>query len=130
LAYAEILPDERGSTCAAFLTRAGEFLAGHGIRVQQVTTDNALGYRRSHAFATALAGLGARAKFIRPHRPWTNGKAERFIRTMISEWAYHQPWLTTADRAAALPAWLHHHNTARPHTALGGQPPISRLSPT
>ena len=130
LAYAEILADERGRTCAEFLTRAGAWLATHGINVQRVLTDNALGYRRSHDFAAAVAALGARAKFIRPHCPWTNGKAERLIRTLLSEWAYHEPWLSSADRTAALPAWLEHYNTERPHTALGGLPPISRLSPT
>jgi transposase InsO family protein len=93
-------------------------------------TDNALVYRRSSAWAVALAGLGARPKFIRPHCPWTNGKAERFIRTLTSEWAYQQPWQSTDERAAALPGWLASYNTERAHTALGGLPPASRLSPT
>jgi len=130
LAYAEVLPDEQAATCAGFLTRAGAFLAQHGIRVQRVMTDNALAYRRSSAWAVALAGLGARPRFIRPHCPWTNGKAERFIRTLTSEWAYQQPWHSTGERAAALPGWLAHYNTERAHTALGGLPPASRLSPT
>jgi transposase InsO family protein len=93
-------------------------------------TDNALVYRRSSAWAVALASLGARPKFIRPHCPWTNGKAERFIPTLTSEWAYQQPWQSTSERTAALPGWLHGYNTARAHTALGGLPPASRLSPT
>jgi transposase InsO family protein len=130
LAYAEILPDERGNTCAGFLTRAGAFLACHGISIQRVMTDNALGYRRSHDFAAAVAGLGARATFIRPHCPWTNGKAERFIRTMTHEWAYQHPWLSNPERTQALPDWLAHYNTERPHSALGGHPPASRLSST
>jgi transposase InsO family protein len=130
LAYAEVLDDERGTTCAGFLTRAGAFFAAHGVGIQRVLTDNAFAYRHSQAFATAVATLGASSRFIRPHCPWTNGKAERFIRTLTSEWAYQQPWHSTNERAAALPAWLHDYNTQRPHTALGGRPPTSRLSPT
>jgi transposase InsO family protein len=130
LAYAEVLDDERGATCAGFLTRAGAFLAAHGIGIQRVLTDNAFAYRHSQAFAAAVATLGASSRFIRPHCPWTNGKAERFIRTLTSEWAYQQPWLSTSERTAALPDWLHDYNTQRPHTALGGRPPNSRLSPT
>jgi transposase InsO family protein len=130
LAYAEVLSDERGTSCAGFLTRAGVFFAAHNISIQRVLTDNAFAYRHSQAFAAALATLGASPRFIRPHCPWTNGKAERFIRTLTSEWAYQQPWLSTSERTAALPGWLQHYNTQRPHTALGGQPPISRLSPT
>jgi transposase InsO family protein len=130
LAYAEVLDDERGPTCAGFLTRAGSFFAAQGISIQRVLTDNALAYRHSQAFATALTSLGASPRFIRPHCPWTNGKAERFIRTLTSEWAYQQPWLSTTERTAALPGWLQHYNTQRPHTALGGHPPTSRLSPT
>jgi transposase InsO family protein len=131
LAYAEVLDDERGATCAGFLTRAGAFFAAHGIlTIERVLTDNAFAYRHSQAFAAAVAALGASPRFIRPHCPWTNGKAERFIRTLTSEWAYQQPWLSTSQRAAALPGWLQHYNTARPHTALGGHPPMSRLSST
>jgi transposase InsO family protein len=130
LAYAEVLDDERGATCAGFLTRAGAFFAAHGVGIQRVLTDNAFAYRHSQAFAAALATLGASPRFIRPHCPWTNGKAERFIRTLTSEWAYQQPWLSTSERAAALPGWLKDYNTQRPHTALGGRPPLSRLSPT
>ena len=129
LAYAEVLDDERGATCAGFLTRAGAFFAAHGVSIQRVLTDNAFAYRHSQAFSAALATLGASPRFIRPRCPWTNGKAERFIRTLTSEWAYRQPWLSTTQRAAALPAWLQDYNTQRPHTALGGHPPITRLSP-
>jgi transposase InsO family protein len=130
LAYAEVLADEQAATCAGFLTRAGGFFARHGVQVQRVMTDNAFAYRRSSAWAAALAALGARPRFIRPHCPWTNGKAERFIRTLTSEWAYQQPWHSTGERAAALPGWLAHYNTERAHTALGGLPPASRLPPT
>jgi transposase InsO family protein len=128
-AYAEIHPDERGQTCAAFLRRAAAAFAGLGIdRIERVMTDNALNYRRSADFAAALADLGAQHRLIRPHCPWTNGKAERFNRTLQTEWAYRQPFTSNTDRAAALPTWLTHYNTDRHHTALAG-PPTSRLSP-
>jgi transposase InsO family protein len=131
LAYAEVHADEQAVTCADFLTRAARYYADHGVtRIERVMTDNARAYTVSHAWAQALAELGARAKFIRHHCPWTNGKAERFIRTLSNEWAYAQPWHSNAERAQALSGWLESYNTARAHTALGGQPPISRLSPT
>ena len=129
-AYAEILGDERGPTCAGFLRRAAAHFAGMGIeKIERVMTDNALNYRRSTDFAAAVADLGARHKLIRPHCPWTNGKAERFNRTLQTEWAYRQPFTSNTARAAALPGWLQHYNTDRHHTALAG-PPTSRLSPT
>jgi transposase InsO family protein len=130
LAYAEILTDERGMTCAAFLRRAAIWFASHDITIQRVLTDNARADRTSAAFLTAVTELGASPRRTKPRRPWTNGKAERFIRTMTSEWAYAQPWLSNTDRALALPGWLAHYNLERPHTALGSRPPISRLSPT
>ncbi len=129
LAYAEIHPDERADTCAALLRRAGEWFAEHGIdRIERVLTDNALAYRRSHAGRQALAAVGAEARFTRRYRPQTNGKAERFNRTLLEEWAYAQPFGSGSDRAAALPGWLHTYNHHRSHTALGGQPPISRTT--
>jgi transposase InsO family protein len=128
-AYAEVLPDEKGLTCAGFLRRAATYFAGLGIaKVERVMTDNALNYRRSAEFAAALTDLGARHKLIRPHCPWTNGKAERFNRTLQTEWAYRQPFTTNTARTDALPGWLQHYNTDRHHTALAG-PPASRLSP-
>ncbi|NAS27525.1 IS481 family transposase [Herbidospora sp. NEAU-GS84] len=131
LAYIEVLNDEKGTTCAAFLTRAAAFFATHGItRIHRVLTDNAKNYRISHAFQQACAALGARQKFTRPHCPWTNGKAERLNRTMATEWAYRQPYASNQHRTQALGPWLEHYNTTRPHSALGGQPPISRLSPS
>ena len=131
LAYIEILPDEKGLTCAAFLLRAAAYFHTHGItHIHRVMTDNAKNYRVSRAFQHACATLGARQKFTRPHCPWTNGKAERLNRTLATEWAYHQPYTTNQHRTQALGPWLHHYNTTRPHTALGGHPPISRLSPT
>jgi transposase InsO family protein len=129
LAYAEVLPDEKGTTCAAFLLRAAEHLREHGVpRIERVMTDNAFAYRHSHAWQAALDQLGAQARFTRPYRPQTNGKAERFNRTMADEWIYLRHFHSSAERAAALPEWLHTYNHHRNHTSLGGQPPISRVN--
>ena len=130
LAFAQILPDEKGSTCAGFLTAAAEFFARHGIPFREVMTDNAKNYTRSAACQSHLAALGARHITTKPHCPWQNGKAERFNRTMQEYWAYRTPYLSNQHRADALAPWLEHYNYARPHTACGGQPPISRASPT
>jgi transposase InsO family protein len=128
LAYAEILPDEKGPTAAGFLTRAAAHFAAAGIpAIDRVITDNAFAYRHSAAFRDAVAALGARQTFIRPHCPWQNGKVERFNRTLATEWAYRQPFTSNTERAAALQPWLECYNTTRPHTALGGLPPTSRL---
>jgi transposase InsO family protein len=127
-AYSEILPNEKGDTCARFLLRAAAYFAGHGIGpIQRVMTDNAWAYR--YALSEAVGELGAKQVFIRPHCPWQNGKVERLNRTLQSEWAYRQPFSSNADRAAALAPWLEHYNNQRRHSALGGHPPISRLSP-
>ncbi|GAA3223967.1 IS481 family transposase [Pseudonocardia petroleophila] len=129
IAYAEIHPDEKAGTCAGFLRRAAAALAEHGIdRIERVMTDNAMAYRRSAAWNDALAELGASARFTRRYRPQTNGKAERFNRTMLEEWAYQRPFTSNTDRAQALPGWLHTYNHHRGHTALGGLPPISRVN--
>ena len=131
LAYSEILTDEIGTTCAAFLLRAAAYFAAHGIpRIERLITDNALAYRHSTAVKQAITQLGAKHKFIKPHCPWQNGKVERFNRTLQIEWAYRQVFLSNPDRAAALAPWLEFYNTRRRHTALGGLPPTSRLSPT
>jgi transposase InsO family protein len=130
LAYSEILPDERGVTCADFLARAVEFFAGHGITVAQVLTDNAKNYLISTKFRDTAEDLGLTQLFIRPHCPWQNGKVERFNRTLQVEWAYRQVFETNDARSAALAPWLEHYNHHRRHTALGGKPPISRVSPT
>jgi transposase InsO family protein len=131
LAYAEVLPDEKGATCAGFLTRAAAAFAAAGItQIDRVLTDNARNYRGCHAFAAAVGELGAVQKFIRPRCPWTNGKVERFNRTLAREWAYRRPYLTNHDRTLALAGWLDYYNTRRPHTACHSQPPTSRLSPT
>ncbi|MGH8879643.1 MAG: IS481 family transposase [Stackebrandtia sp.] len=126
LAYSEILPDEKGTTCAAFLTRALDYFAEHGItRVERLMTDNAWAYRWSlREICTANA---ITQKFIKPHCPWQNGKVERLNRTLQTEWAYRQVFLSNAERAAALAPWLQYYNTRRRHSALGGRPPISRL---
>lgn len=131
LAYSEILPDEKGPTCAAFLRRAVAYFADHGItRIERLITDNAFSYRHSNDLKQACADLGIRQKFIRPHCPWQNGKVERLNRTLATEWAYRQPFASNAARQAALAPWIEHYNTERRHSALGGLPPISRLSPT
>jgi len=131
LAYSEILPDEKGATCAAFLRRAAAYFADHGItRIERLMTDNAFAYRYSADVKQACADLGIKQKFIRPHCPWQNGKVERLNRTLATEWAYRQPFTSNAARQAALAPWLEHYNNHRHHTALGGKPPISRLLPT
>ena len=129
LAYAEIHPDENAATCAAFLRAAAAWFATVGInRIERVMTDNALAYRRSRAWRQALADIGAEPRFTRRYRPQTNGKAERFNRTLLEEWAYSRPFTSNTDRATALPIWLHTYNHHRSHTAIGGHPPITRVN--
>jgi transposase InsO family protein len=129
LAYSEVLPDEKGATCAAFLTRAAAYFAAHGIgRIERVMTDNAWAYRWS--LRGVCAQLGIKQIFIKPHCPWQNGKVERLNRTLAAEWAYRQVFTSNSERAAALAPWLEHYNTRRRHHALGGLPPVSRLPPT
>jgi len=129
LAYSEVLPDEKGPTCAGFLARAATYFADHGIsRIERIMTDNAWAYR--YSLRTIAADLGAKQIFIKPHCPWQNGKVERLNRTLQTEWAYRQVFTSNTDRANALAPWLEHYNTRRRHSALEGRPPISRLSPT
>jgi transposase InsO family protein len=129
LAYSEILADEKGATCAAFLARASAYFADHGIgRIERVMTDNAWAYRWS--LRQVITELGARQKFIKPHCPWQNGKVERLNRTLATEWAYRQAFTSNAERSAALAPWIEHYNTQRRHSSLGGRPPVSRLAPT
>ncbi len=130
LAFSEIHDDEKGDTCAGFIQRAGEFFASHGFAIERVMTDNHWSYKNSHAVAAVLADLGAKHKFIKPHCPWQNGKVERFNRTLQTEWAYRQVFDSNDARSAALPDFLDRYNHRRRHHALGGHPPISRLSPT
>jgi transposase InsO family protein len=124
LAYSEVLSNEQGTTAAAFWARATKFFANHGITVERVLTDNGPCYR-SKTFNTALAG--AQHTFTRPYRPATNGKVERFNRTLQAEWAYAQAWTSDNQRTNALTTWLHTYNHHRHHTAIGG-PPITRVS--
>ena len=127
LAYVEVLRDERGASVAQFLWRALAWFHRRGIRVQRVMTDNAFAYL-GHAFAGVCALRHLRHVRIRPYTPRTNGKAERFIRTLLSEWAYVRPYTSSRARTAALPRWVHYYNWHRPHTSLDGRPPISRLA--
>jgi transposase InsO family protein len=129
LAYTEVLPDEKGPTCAAFLARAIEDFAARGIpQIEALMTDNAWAYRFS--LRQLCADHDITQVFIRPHCPWQNGKAERFNRTLQTEWAYRQVFATNDQRTTALAPWLEHYNTQRRHSALGGKPPVSRLLPT
>jgi transposase InsO family protein len=125
LAYSEILSDERKETAAAFWERARAFFAEHGITVLRVITDNGSCYR-SKAFNTAL-GTGVKHKFTRPYRPQTNGKVERFNRTLAAEWAYARPYHSEQERVAAYPAWLHEYNHHRAHGGIDGLSPINRV---
>jgi transposase InsO family protein len=125
LAYSEQLPDERKHTAAEFWKRARAYFNQAGIEVQAVMTDNGSCYR-SHAFAEAL-GPGVKHRRTRPYRPQTNGKVERFNRTLLAEWAYARTYLSDADRSATYADWLHSYNHHRPHTGIGGQVPAARV---
>jgi transposase InsO family protein len=126
LAYVEVLDDEKGPTAVGFLRRALAFYRSHGIEVERVMTDNGGAYI-SVAHALACRALGIRHIRTRPYRPQTNGKAERFIRTMLREWAYAAVYGSSPERAAALSGWLERYNFGRRHGALGHRPPIARL---
>ena len=127
-AFVEVHPDERGVTCAGFVLRAAAHLADLGVQVERVMTDQAKNYVLSRVFAEALSEIGAHHVVTRPYRPQTNGKAERFNRSMLDEWAYVRLYRSNGARLAALPRWIDTYNRRRPHTALGGRPPISRVS--
>ena len=126
VAYAEILGDERKASCVGFLRRCVAWFAGLGIQVQGALTDNGNGYV-SHAFAQACTELGVAHLRTRPYRPQTNGKAERFIQTLLREWAYARRYQSARARAKALGPWLEHYNRRRPHWSLGRRPPFERL---
>lgn len=131
VAYSEILGDERADTTAGFVARALQFFADNGIEhVERIITDNAFSYRHGRQLRELLAARGIKHKFIKPHCPWQNGKVERFNRTLATEWAYRQVFTSNHERSAALPDFLDYYNHRRRHMALGGQPPISRLSRT
>ena len=128
LAFVQVYPDERAPSCAAFLADAVTFFAAQGVIIERVLTDNARAYTDGRAFRVALTALGIQHRRTRPYRPQTNGKAERFNRTLQDEWAYDQPYATNTARLASLPDWLHRYNYHRPHTAIGGRPPASRVN--
>lgn len=127
LAYCEILPSERKEDCAAFLRRAVAWYAAQGIEIERVLSDNAKAYH-SHAWRDACAELEIERRYTRPYSPWTNGKAEALIKTLLREWAYRFAYPTSAHRARALPGYLRWYNRRRPHGSLGARPPISRVS--
>jgi len=126
LAYAEILPDERKESAVGFLERAAAWLRRRGVRVERVMTDNGSAFC-SYAFRDACRALGARHLRTRPYRPQTNGKAERFIQTMLRKWAYVRPYRSSSARAKALGPWLEYYNRVKPHGSLGGITPYERL---
>lgn len=124
--YIEALGDEKKETVAAFLERATHAFAAFGVTIERVLTDNALSYR-SHLFQETAQRLGIGLRRTRPYRPQTNGKAERMIQTTLREWAYRRPYYTNAERLRQLPVFLEEYNCRRPHSALGHQPPITRI---
>ena len=127
LAYVEVLSDERATTAVGFFKRALKFFARYGIEVERVMSDNGSCYR-AKLHAIACHTLGIRHIFTRPYRPQTNGKAERFIRTMLGGWAYGAIYRTSQERTAALDGWLHYYNHQRPHRSLRRQAPATRLT--
>ncbi len=127
VAYVEVLEDEKGATAAGFLRRAVAWYAQLGVRVERALTDNGSCYR-SRDYRRACDELGVTPKRTRPYRPRTNGKAERFIQTILREWAYAKAYRTSAWRNLALPRWLRHYNRVRPHASLGFLPPMTRIA--
>jgi transposase InsO family protein len=127
LAYTALMPDEKQESAVRFLEDALAWFEAHGVAAERVMTDNGSAFR-SKLFATALQSRGLKHKRTRPYTPRTNGKAERFIQTSLREWAYATPFHSSAERARAMPAWLCRYNRSRPHSALGGKPPISRIA--
>jgi transposase InsO family protein len=128
LAYSEVLADEKDNTCAGFLHRALAWFAAHRVTVHRVLTDNAMVYRHGGDWAWVCSAWQLKRRFTKPGCPWTNGKAERFNRTLLTEWAYTRPWTSNHTRTRGLDRFLTHYNTRRGHSALGGHPPISRLA--
>ncbi len=126
IAYVQVLPDEKGDTCARFLARATQWFSSKGVTVRRVMTDNGVGYI-SHAFRDSTIALGQRHIRTRPYTPKTNGKAERFIKTLQEEWAYARPFNSSKQRNKWLPKWLHIYNCERHHGGINFKTPISRL---
>lgn len=127
IAYCELLASERKDDCCAFLERAVAWYAEHGITVERVLSDNAKAYH-SHAWRDTCAELAIGRRYTRPYSPWTNGKAEALIKTLLREWAHRFAYPTSAHRARALPGFVRWYNRRRPHSSIGGHPPISRIS--
>jgi len=127
VAFVRPLPDEKGPTCARFVADAAAFFARHGVTIERVMTDNALNYCRSNDFRQALERLGIAHRRTANYRPQTNGKAERFNRTLLEEFAYKELFTSNAARLAALGPWVDSYNANRPHTAIGGLTPLQRL---
>ena len=127
LAYSEVLRDERASTVVGFWSRAATWLAERGVTAQAVLTDNGPAYR-STDFARACRMTAVKHRFTRPYRPQTNGKVERFNRTLLEEWAYVRVYRSEQARTQALTRWLHQYNHHRSHSAIGGLPPITRVT--
>jgi transposase InsO family protein len=127
LAYAELMDDERAQTVTAFCERALAFFEACGIEPRRLMTDNAWTYVRNRSLCELLERRQIRHLRTRPHRPRTNGKVERFHQTMAREWAYGMRYRSSRHRAQALPHWLRYYNERRPHSSLGGLPPISRV---
>lgn len=127
LAYVELHPDERAATVTGFVERALAFFAEHEIVARRLMTDNAFSYVKNRSLRELLAARGIRHLTTQPYRPRTNGKVERFHQTMAREWAYGLRYRSSHHRADALPHWLEHYNTRRPHSSLGDRPPISRV---
>jgi len=126
LAYAEVLPDEKQESACAFLGRALKWMRNHGVAVERMMTDNGAAYR-SKRFAAAMRAQGLRHIFTRPYTPRTNGKAERFIQTLLREWAYAKPYASSGRRNAALKPFIDRYNRRRPHASLAGQSPLQAL---
>jgi transposase InsO family protein len=127
VAFSQLLPDETGATSARFLVEAAGFFAEHGVRIERVLTDNAKAYAESVVFAETAARLGIRLKRTRPYRPQTNGKVERFNKTLLDEWAYARRYRSNTERRQALSRWLRSYNHQRPHTSLDGLTPVAVL---
>jgi transposase InsO family protein len=126
LAYVAQVPDESAQSASQVLLDAAVWFAGHGVRIERVLTDNAWAYTKA-TYPAAVDAIGARHKRIRPHRPQTNGKAERFIKTLLAEWAYGQLYRSNAERLERLQPWVQEYNTRRTHTSLGGITPMEAL---
>jgi len=127
VAFVRCLSDEKGPTCARFVDQAVAFFGSHGVTIERVMTDNAMNYRLSRDFKTTLDRLGIAHRRTANYRPQTNGKAERFNRTLLEEFAYNELFTSNEARSAALAPWVHSYNAERPHTAIGGLTPLRRL---